>query len=78
MTAVICDGISGEKAAHEMGKPILGTPQKDMGMVIQKSPCINDRFGIDCQVSHSFNKCLSVFIVIDNMSTLYSSHDDMM
>jgi len=78
MTAVIPDGVSGEKSAHEIGKPIFGTPQKDMGMVIQKSPGINDRFSIDCQVAHSFNKCLSVFIVIDNMSALDSSHDDMM
>jgi len=78
MTAVIGNGMSCEDQAHEHGNPSRSAAYEHMGMVAHQYPGINGCLGVVGHPSCSRSPILSVQIVIDNVTTLYSAYDDVL
>ena len=77
MAKIVCNGISGQKSAHEIGQSKWSAFDQDMGMIGHEGPGENAGFRLGGKLAQTGDKILTVFFIIHNRSALNSPNNHM-
>jgi len=70
MAEIVCNGMTGQKSAHEIGQSKWSAFDQNMRMIGHEGPGENAGFGLGGKPAQTWNKILTIFIIIHNRSAL--------
>lgn len=78
MALIVGDGMPSEQAAHVSGKAVRTAAEKDMGVIVEKGPSMDQGLGFDGKLAHPGDETFPVDLIIHDAAFLDPPDNDVM